>query len=264
MTKGLAISLVEHGKLETRVPVWVVAHRGASGHAPENTLAAFRKAVELGARFIETDLQISRDARIVAIHDTTLDRTTSGHGQVHVKTLEEIRALDAGAWFGSRAPVSYVGERVPVLDEILAFSQEHDINFYLEIKSDAAWGVEHGVVAAVRNSLAFARVVVLSFDPATLDSVYRLDETVMTGFLCEHPSGDLVDRAVRLGARQLAPRGDLVTPALVKKAHESGLQVVAWTINEPEQMRRLIDAGVDGIMTDYPDRLVSVIGKSGA
>lgn len=254
----------ENGIVESRVSVWVVAHRGASGHAPENTLAAFRKAVDMGARFIETDLQISRDARIVAIHDTTLDRTTNGRGQVHMKTLEEIRALDAGAWFGSRAPVSYAGERVPTLDEILAFSKEHDVNFYLEIKSGAAWGVEHSVVAAVRNSQAFARVVILSFDSATLDSVYRLDETVMTGFLCEIPSSDLVERAVRLGARQLAPRGDLVTPALVKKAHEAGLQVVAWTINEPEQMRRLMDAGVDGIMTDYPDRLVSVIRELGA
>src|ERR1022692_54061 len=99
--------------------MWKIAHRGASGHAPENTLAAFRKAVEMGARFIETDLQISRDARIIAIHDSTLDRTTNGHGQVHTQTLEEIRALDAGAWFGSRAPVSYAGERVPILDEIL-------------------------------------------------------------------------------------------------------------------------------------------------
>jgi glycerophosphoryl diester phosphodiesterase len=81
----------------------------------------------------------------------------------------------------------------------------------------------------------------------------------MTGFLCEHPSNDLVERTVRAGARQLAARGDLVTSALVDKAHRAGLQVVAWTINELEQMRRLISAGVDGIMTDYPDRLVNVL-----
>ena len=183
---------------------------------------------------------------------------------MHAKTLDEIRALDAGSWFKSSSTDSYAGERVPTLDEILSFSTEHDTNFYLEIKSGSAWGVEHSVVAAVRNAQAIARVIILSFDPATLDSVYRLDETVMTGFLCEIPSSDLVERAVRLGARQLAPRGDLVTPALVKHAHESGLQVVAWTINEPEQMRRLMDAGVDGIMTDYPDRLVGLIRERGA
>ena len=81
----------------------------------------------------------------------------------------------------------------------------------------------------------------------------------MTGFLCEHPSSDLVERAVRAGARQLVARGDLITPAVVEKAHHAGLQVAAWTINEPEQMRRLIQAGVDGIITDYPDRLLSVL-----
>jgi glycerophosphoryl diester phosphodiesterase len=227
-------------------------------------MAAFRRAVEMGAGFIETDLQLTRDARVVAIHDLALDRTTNGRGKVHSHTLEQIRALDAGAWFASRAPDSFAGERIPTLDEILAFSREHDVNFYLEIKSGAGWGAEHVVVGAVRDANASARVVILSFDPFTLDSVYRFDQTMMTGLLCEHPSNDLVERAVRVGARQLAPRGDLVTSALVKKAHSAGLQVVTWTINEPEQMRNLIGAGVDGIMTDYPDRLVRVLRESGA
>ncbi|MGH9680046.1 MAG: glycerophosphodiester phosphodiesterase [Candidatus Acidiferrales bacterium] len=243
--------------------LWVVAHRGASGHAPENTMAAFRAAVEMGARFIETDLQLTRDARVIAIHDTTLDRTTNGHGPVHLKTLEEIRELDAGGWFGPSGAASFAGEHVPTLGEILGFAEQHDVNFYLEIKAGVTWGAEHAVVAAVRDLKAVPRVVILSFDPSALDTVYRLDETIMTGFLCEYPAGDLVERAVRLGARQLAPRGDLVTPALVKKAHDAGLQVVTWTINEPEQMLRLMDAGVDGIMTDFPDRLVRVVHESG-
>jgi glycerophosphoryl diester phosphodiesterase len=222
-------------------------------------MAAFRRAVELGAQFIETDLQITRDARVIAIHDLTLDRTTNGQGAVYQKTFKEIRALDAGKWFASSPSESFAGERIPTLKEIFQFAVERDVNFYLELKSGANWGVEHAVVAAVRELNAIARVVILSFDPSTLDSVYRLDETVMTGLLCEIPSNDLVERSVQVGARQLAPRGDLVTPALVKKAHNAGLQVVTWTINEPEQMRRLIEAGVDGIMTDYPDRLVEVL-----
>ncbi len=239
--------------------IWTIAHRGASGHAPENTMAAFRRAVELGARFIETDLQITRDARVIAIHDFTLDRTTNGKGQVHLLPLDQIRALDAGAWFGDRETGAFSGERVPTLEEILGFAKEHDIIFYLEIKSGPAWGVEHAVVAALRDQNASARVVILSFDPATLDSVHRLDSTMMTGFLCEHPSNDLVERTVRAGARQLVARGDLITPAVVEKAHHAGLQVVAWTINEADQMRRLIATGVDGIITDYPDRLLSVL-----
>jgi len=244
--------------------IWTIAHRGASGHAPENTMAAFRRAVELGARFIETDLQITRDARVVAIHDFTLDRTTSGKGQVHMLTLEQIRALDAGAWFGGSGAGSFTGERVPTLEEILNFAKEHDVIFYLEIKSGPAWGIEHAVVAALRDQNESARVVILSFDPATLESVHRLDSTMMTGFLCEHPSNDLVERTVRAGARQLVARGDLITPVVVEAAHHAGLQVVVWTINEPEQMRRLIEAGVDGIISDYPDRVLSVLGeKSG-
>ncbi len=239
--------------------MWVVAHRGASGHAPENTLAAFRIAVEMGAGFIETDLQVTRDAQIVAIHDTRLDRTTNGNGQVHLRTLEEIRALDAGAWYASPPTHSFAGQRVPTLDEILQFAKDHDVIFYLEIKSGAVWGVEQTVVAALRNWKASARTVILSFDPSILDSVHHLDAAMMTGFLCEHPSNDLVERALRAGARQLAPRGDLVTSALVTRAHQAGLSVVTWAINEPEQMRRLIAAGVDGIMTDYPDRLVRVL-----
>jgi glycerophosphoryl diester phosphodiesterase len=241
--------------------VWVVAHRGASGHAPENTMAAFRRAVEMGAGFIETDLHLTRDARVVAIHDATLDRTTDGQGLVDLMPLAEVRELDAGAWFHSPSAESFAGERVPTLDEVLRFARERDIIFYLELKSDSTWGVEHAVVAALRDTGEAARVVILSFDPATLLSVNRLDQTMMTGYLCEIPSNDLVERSVRAGARQIAPRGDLVTPALVKRAHEAGLQVVAWTINEPDQMRRLIEAGVDGIMSDYPDRLVGVLNE---
>jgi glycerophosphoryl diester phosphodiesterase len=222
-------------------------------------MAAFRRAIELGASFIETDLQLTRDARVIAIHDLTLDRTTNGKGPVHLKSREEIRALDAGAWFGSGATGSFAGERVPTLEEILQFAKERDIIFYLEIKSGGSWGVEHAVVAALQESEETARVLILSFDPGILESVHRLDSALMTGFLCEHPSNDLVERAVRAGARQLAPRGDLITSALVSEAHLAGLQIVAWTINEPEQMRRLISAGVDGIMTDYPERLAEVV-----
>ena len=232
--------------------MWVVAHRGASGHAPENTLAAFRRAVELGARFIETDLHLSRDARFVAIHDDTLDRTTSGRGLVHEYALAELREFDAGSWFDPR----FAGERIPTLDEILQFAREHDVVFYLEIKPVEAWGVEHTLVATLRDAGEAARAVVLSFDAATLAAVRRIEPTLMTGLLFDRP-GAAVRRAIEVGARQLAPRGDQVTPDLIAEARRADLHVVTWTINEPAHMRALLAAGVDGIMTDYPDRLLS-------
>jgi glycerophosphoryl diester phosphodiesterase len=258
----LSISRTERRKEEMpNRAIWTIAHRGASGHAPENTMAAFRHAVELGARFIETDLQITRDAQVIAMHDFTLDRTTTGKGQTHLLTLDQIRALDAGSWFGAGSG-TYAGEHVPTLNEILDFAKEQDIIFYLEIKSGPAWGVEHAVVATLRDRNASAQVVILSFDPSALDSVHRLDSTMMTGLLCEHPSNDLVERTVRAGARQLVAAGELITSAVVEKAHRAGLQVVAWTINDVEQLQRLIAAGVNGIITDFPDRLLSVLNEA--
>ena len=237
--------------------MWVVAHRGASGHAPENTLAAFRRAVELGARFIETDLQLSRDSRFVAIHDETLDRTTNGGGPVHALTLAALRELDAGSWFGPQ----FAAEKIPTLDEILRFSREHDVVFYLELKAAGAWGLEHALVGALREADGAARAVVLSFDPGRLAVVRHLEPILMTGYLFSRSSADVVKRALEVGARQLAPRGDLVTRELVAQARRAGLQVVTWTVNEPAHMRALATAGVDGIMTDYPDRLVAVLGQ---
>src|SRR5256712_11990174 len=125
----------------------VIGHRGASGHAPENTLAAFGKAVSLGAAFIETDLQLSRDAHFVAIHDATVNRTTNGKGTVHDLTLAELRQLDAGSWFGSE----FAGERIPTLEEILQFSNKNDVVFYLELKPGGSSGGGDPAVGALRG-----------------------------------------------------------------------------------------------------------------
>ncbi len=185
---------------------WVVAHRGASGHAPENTMAAFRRAVELGADFIETDLHLSRDAHLVCVHDAKLLRTTNANAAVKELTLAQLHELDAGSWFGPE----FAGERIPTLEEVLAFAREKDIVFFLEVKQEAAWGIEHGLVAALRDAREAARAVILSFSPGVLRNVRRLDNTLMTGLLFDAmPDGGpeaIVDRALEIGARQLAPR----------------------------------------------------------
>lgn len=234
---------------------WIIAHRGASGHAPENTLAAFERAVELGAGFIETDLHLTRDARFVAIHDHTLERTTNGRGAVSDFTLAELRELDAGKWFDRQ----FSGQRMPTLEEILAFARKHDVVFYFEIKYEAAWGMHNALVAALQTPENAARSIVLSFEPATLLAMRRLDASIMMGLLVEEAKPDLVPTAVNVGARQLCPRWDLVTRELVEQAHRADMHVVTWTVNEPEKMRAAMDAGVDGIMTDVPDRLRAAI-----
>jgi glycerophosphoryl diester phosphodiesterase len=238
--------------------VLVIAHRGASGNAPENTMAAFRKAVALGATFIETDLQLSRDARFVAIHDATVNRTTNGQGAVHDMTLAELRKLDAGSWFGSE----FGGERIPTLEEILEFSKKNDVVFYLEIKPAGSWGGEHALIGALRESGEIPRAVVISFDPSIVMSLRKIEPTLMTGLLYDGQLDNPLEKAVAIGARQLAVRGDLVTPAMLAEAKKKDLQVVCWTVNHPAHMRMLAAAGVDGIMSDYPDRLVAVVKKA--
>lgn len=233
-----------------RVP-WIIAHRGASGHAPENTFAAFERAVALGAQFIETDVHLTRDARFVAIHDKTLERTTNGKGAVRDHTLAELRELDAGMWFDRQ----FMGQKIPTLEEILEFARENDVVFYLEIKYDSAWGMHHALVAALAGAGNAARTVVISFDPSTLDALRRLDASIMTGLLVEGGNRDFVKAALDVGARQLCPRADLITRELVDQAHRSDLHVVTWTVNEAAKMGSVINAGVDGIMTDLPDRL---------
>lgn len=234
---------------------WIIAHRGASGYTPENTMAAFERAVQLGAGFIETDLHLTRDARFVAIHDDTLERTSNGRGPVRDHTLAELRALDVGLWYDRQ----FAGQQIPTLEEILAFARKHDVVFYLEIKQGAAWGMDHALVGALQSAENAARTVVISFDAPTLAPLPKLDPGIMMGLLVDKPQPDLVKAATELGARQLCPRANLITRELVNSAHAADLQVVAWTVNDPGQMRSLIQIGVDGIMTDRPDRLRAVI-----
>jgi glycerophosphoryl diester phosphodiesterase len=234
---------------------WVIAHRGASGHAPENTMAAFQRAVELGVGFIETDLQLTRDARFVALHDATLERTTNGSGSVHEHTLAELRQLDAGKWFDRE----FMDQKIPTLEEILEFSRKNDVIFYLEVKYDSTLGMHHSLVAALNRVGDAARSIVISFDESTLAALRQVDSALMMGLLVEDPAIDQPKTAIELGVRQLCPRADLVTVDLVDAAHRLDLQVATWTVDEPAQIRAMVAAGVDGIMTNFPDRLQAIL-----
>lgn len=246
--------------------MWVIGHRGAAGHAPENTMAAFRCGVELGATFLETDLQLTRDARWVCIHDSTLDRTTNGRGNVNSFTLAELRRLDAGSWFsegrGKRGGPAFTGETIPTLEELLEFSAQADASLYLELKRVGAWGAAQTLVGAINAAGAATRVVVISFDAGMLDAVRQREPMIMTGLLFDRAHPDIVRKAVQIGARQIAPRGNLVTPVLIAEARGADLHVVTWTINDPADIRHVSAAGVHGIITDYPDRVVSSSGGS--
>jgi glycerophosphoryl diester phosphodiesterase len=144
---------------------------------------------------------------------------------------------------------------------MLQFAKEADVAFFFELKPSQMWGMEYTLVGALRKSDELKRAVVISFDPSVLVTVRRAESTVITGFLAEKPSLATVEKAAAIGARQFLPRADVVTPELIAAVHREGLHIVTWTVNEIEEMHRLIEAGVDGIITDYPDRLKVVLGE---
>lgn len=222
-------------------------HRGARGHEPENTVRSVRRALELGADGIEVDVYYV-DGRLVVIHDDTLDRTTNGTGPVMEKTFTQLRSLDAGQ-----------GEKIPTLEEIFeAVNRRALINVELKGPGTAA------PVAALIGEYERQRgwrprdFLVSSFEHAQLEEMRKLRPEIRLGALFEEPLPDLVARAERLGAWSLHVGRELVTPELVDEAHGHGLRVFVFTINEPHEMARLCALGVDGIFTDYPDRVARV------
>jgi len=232
------------------VPPLVIAHRGASGTCPENTLVAFARAAALGAHMIELDVQLTRDGEVVVMHDWTLERTTDGAGAVSDRTLAEIRRLDAGAWFGP----AFRGTRVPTLAEVLAAV---GLPVNVELKPVGDDGLEARALAVVESAGALARVVFSSFDAGALERLCaRTARATLAVLWDEGPVADAVARAERVGARALHLRKDRTSPDALAAAAAAGLPVRAWTVNERGEMDRLVAAGVEGIFTDFPERFL--------
>ena len=266
--------ILRRGNKRTVRGEWPVnlAHRGASALAPENTIEAFRLAVEAGAGGLELDVHMTRDGHIVVIHDATVDRTTSGNGAVSEMTLDELRRLDAGHNFspdgGPARPYRGRGVRVPTLEEVLEEFPAVAVN--IEIKAGTP-GIEETVLGVLREANALRRALVVS----TLHDVVKRFRKVSGGhvstgasrweigifyissrFRLEH----LVRPAYDALQVPLRHRGiPLVTPRFLKAAHANGVRVDAWTINQADEMRSLLDLGVDVIMTDRPGTLAEVL-----
>jgi glycerophosphoryl diester phosphodiesterase len=252
------------------IAVASIAHRGASAHAPENTIPAFRRALELGADVIEMDVRLSADGHVVVIHDATVDRTTDGTGRVAELTLAELRTLDAGhayAGAGGEGPYRGVGTRIPTLAEVLAAFPE--ARLMVELKAGAGAALVDSAAAVLQRSGAEDRVIVASFDSAYLRRFRRLlpgaataagsSETARLYLL--HRVG--LHRWYRPAAGYLTVPEEMrgiriVTPRFLRAAERLGMEVHVWTVNDPGDMRRLVGMGVDGILTDHPDRLRSV------
>jgi glycerophosphoryl diester phosphodiesterase len=252
-----------------------LAHRGASDMAPENTIEAFRLAVEAGAGGLELDVHMTRDGHIVVIHDATVDRTTSGSGAVSEMTLHELRKLDAGHNFrpdvGPTRPYRGRGVRVPTLGEVLEDFPGVAVN--IDIKAGTP-GIEETVFGVLREANALRRAIVVSTPHATVKRFRKVSGGhVSTGgskweigifyLLSRLRLERLVRPAYDALQVPLRHRGILVvTPRFVRAAHARGVRVDAWTINQADEMRRLLDLGVDVVMTDRPGTLAEVLNKS--
>ena len=256
-----------HPYLDAPLPL-AFAHRGGAGAEPENTLPAFGRAVDLGYRWLETDAHVTRDGHVVAFHDDILDRVTDRRGAMSELPLDEVRAADAGWMFtgdgGRTFPRRGQGIRVPMLAEIL--ESWPDVRVNIDAKSD---GVVVPLASLLRRMGVLDRVCIGSFSDARLTRVRRLlGDSVCTSMGPRAVTAARIaawaGRMPRLGADclQVPPRYGrlaIVDASLVRAAHSAGLQVHVWTIDEAGEMERLLDLGVDGLMTDRPEVLRDVL-----
>lgn len=235
-----------------------LAHRGVSSLAPENTMASFRKAVEVGADGLEFDVQLSKDGIVVVIHDEKLDRTTSGSGLVKDYTLDELHNLDAGSWFGG----DYTGELIPTLDELLDEFAGTNLVFNIELKSGIVLypGLEEKVIKAVTARKLEAQVVISSFNHYSLVTCRELNSDLRTGMLYVAGLYEPWNYARQLGCYSVHPLFyHLQHPELVMGFREHNLPIYAWTVNETAYMELMVAGGIDAIITDRPQDLKKIL-----
>jgi glycerophosphoryl diester phosphodiesterase len=234
-----------------------IAHRGAAGWAPENTLAAVEKALEIGVDLVEIDLRLSADGHAAVIHDRTVDRTTNGTGIVETLTRDELQKLDAGSWFGQE----FEGERIPFFEDVLDLVGRRAL-VLVEAKTDEA---AECAATIIRTRRAQSRVIMQSFSATAIRTVNRLDRRIPTAFLMMGTEAALrrktgvVKRVLKLGANALSLRYSAAQPELVEIFLKRAMGVWVWTVDDEADMRAMVEMGVGGIITNWPDRLNKVL-----
>jgi glycerophosphoryl diester phosphodiesterase len=245
----------------SRFPVVVMAHRGFSGKAPENTLAAFRQAIEIGSDFIELDVRFSKDGHLVVFHDDTLERTTNGKGKVADFSLQDLRGLDAGSWFGS----SFSGERIPTFQEVLDLAKGRIlVNIELK-KGDQGSYTMHDLadraLEEVQQAGMEGHVLFSSFDPGAVERIRKNNPSVPVALITGSPWHSPMEAFGGKALSFLNPRKSTLSETNLVRAHQQGAKIFTWTIDTEEEMEKFISMGVDGIITNHPDRLIRILEK---
>jgi len=232
----------------------LIAHRGGPAYAPENTLAAFRHAIAVGADWIEMDIQMTKDGALIVMHDETVDRTTNGTGRVRDLTLEQIRALDAGR-----------GEQVPTFEEVIALAKEAGVGIMPEAKLAHLYpGMEAQMVQAIVEADYVEKTVIQSFEPQVLNTIHALNPDIQVCPL--YGLWDLSLSGPQPGeANMVCPMAEMVilNPWMLKQAHAEGRQAFVWfgIIEHPVVMRFILALGADGLMVDDPVALANALGR---
>lgn len=229
----------------------VIAHRGASSYAPENTIAAFDLALQMGVRHIELDVHLTRDGHLVVLHDDTVDRTTNGSGAVAQHTLTVLQALDAGAWFRE----AFAGERMPTFADVLARYRGR-VHLHTELKGRSAHLAQR-TADLVRAHGMVQHVTMTSFHKTHLEEMRAYAPEFPTAWLVGEVSDAVIAQARELGCTQLCPRAPGITPALVHRLHAAGFVVRAWGVANEALMRQVVEAGADGMTVNFPDKLLA-------
>jgi glycerophosphoryl diester phosphodiesterase len=244
------------------MPPLIIAHRGDSAHRPENTLAAFAGALEVGADLVEFDVQLTRDGQVVVIHDPTVDRTTDGRGWVAEMTLAQLRALSAG--YPSRFGAAHRGERVPTLVEALALLKDR-ARVMVEIKPDAVTaddegGVEARTIADVRKGGMEKDVALLSFSRRALLRCRKLAPEIVRGHLFQRAEpGEVLAGAREVASELVMPEKRMLTDELRDRGREAGLKVATWVVDDPEELLRLARFDLYGVASNRPGVLLDAI-----
>ncbi|UFU03688.1 glycerophosphodiester phosphodiesterase [Ruania suaedae] len=232
----------------------IIAHRGNSSVAPENTLPAFAAAAQAGSHMIEIDVQVAVDGSAVVIHDSSVDRTTDGAGIVAEMRATDVRHLDAGEWFDP----AYEGTALPLLGDVVALMLRYpDLELLLELKG--AWPIEptRALLAQITEAGLTERVIAQSFEVEMLSTLQTLAPAMRRGLLVEEADERALEACATISATACNPSSASVIadPSVVTRVHEAGLQIFTWTSNDAVHWAPLVAAGVDGIITDRPDRL---------
>jgi glycerophosphoryl diester phosphodiesterase len=233
----------------------IEAHRGSSCDGPENTMAAFRRAVDLGVASIELDVHETRDGELVVMHDTTVDRTTAGHGAIAEMTLAALRELDCGRWKGD----AFAGERVPTLEEVLALVTPRNVRLNVEVKAFTVGSVAPRRLAGLlrRYAPASGGHVVSSFAVAALRGVREADPGIALAILGNAPEALATALEQRFGWMHVAFR--TLTADLAATARAHGIQIMVWTLNEPELLAHYSALGVRKVCTDCPEKMLRAV-----